>query len=69
MKTRNKALHDYSMQAIRIEPDSPTVIFWLVVALRKNGAIDMAKKHLESAKTRLFEEEYQELECRLRLPV
>ncbi len=64
-----KALHDYSMQAIRIEPDSPGIIYWLVVALRKNGAIDMAKKHLESAKTRLFEEEYQELECRLRLPV
>lgn len=64
-----KALHDYSMQAIRIEPDSPVVIYWLVVALRKNGAIDMAKKHLETAKSRLFEEEYQELENRLRLSV
>ncbi len=62
-----KALHDYSLHAINIEPDSPVVIYWLVVALRKNGAIDMAKKHLESAKARLLEEEYRELEERLKI--
>ncbi len=62
-----KTLHDYSMGAIKIDPDSPVVIYWLVVALRKNGAIEMAKKHLESAKARLLEEEYRDLEERLRL--
>lgn len=61
-----KTLHDYSMRAIKIDPDSPVVIYWLVVALRKNGAIEMAKKHLESAKARLLEEEYRDLEERLR---
>ncbi len=61
-----KTLHDYAMRAIKIDPDSPVVIYWLVVALRKNGAIDMAKKHLESAKARLLEEEYRELEERLK---
>lgn len=61
-----KSLHDYSMRAIKIDPDSPVVIYWLVVALRKNGAIEMAKKHLESAKARLLEEEYRDLEERLR---
>ena len=64
-----KALHDYAMRTVNIEADSPVIIYWLVVALRKNGAIDMAKKHLESAKARLLEEEYQELECRLKIAV
>ncbi len=60
-----KTLQDYSMRATKIEPDNTSIIYWLVVALRKNGAIDMAKKHLESAKARLLEEEYQDLERRL----
>ncbi len=64
-----KALHDYAMRVVKIDPDNPTVIFWLVVALRKNGAIDMVKKHLESAKARLLEEEYRELEQRLKIAV
>lgn len=59
------ALHDYSLNAINIEPNSPVVIYWLVVSLRKNGAIEMAKRHLESAKGRLLEEEYRDLERRL----
>ena len=61
-----KTLHDYSMRAVKIDPDSPVMIYWLIVALRKNGAIEMAKKHLESAKARLLEEEYRDLEERLR---
>ncbi len=62
-----KALHDYSMRAIKIEPDSTTIIYWLVVALRKNGSIEMAKKHLESARARLLEEEFRDLEYRLKI--
>ena len=53
------------MMAVSVEPDNPTVLFWLIVALRKHGAIDMAKEHLESARIRLLNEEYQELEERL----
>lgn len=64
-----KALHDYSMRAINVDPNSPAIIYWLVVALRKSGAIEMAQKHLESAKARLLEEEYQELEYRLKIAV
>lgn len=58
-------LYDFALKAINIEPNSPVVIYWLIVALRKKGAIDMAKRHLESAKERLLEEEYRELEERL----
>ena len=62
-------MHDYSMRAINVDPNSPAIIYWLVVALRKSGAIEMAQKHLESAKARLLEEEYQELEYRLKIAV
>lgn len=58
-------MHEYAMMAVNVEPDNPTVLFWLIVALRKHGAIDMAKEYLESAKMRLLREEYQELEERL----
>lgn len=57
-----QTLQDYSMKAVEIEPYNTAVIYWLVVALRKNGAIEMAKKQLETAKARLLEEEYRELE-------
>lgn len=57
-----KTMQDYAMEAVNIEPDNTTVIYWLVVALRKNGAVEMAKKHLDSAKARLLDEEYRELE-------
>lgn len=53
------------MLTVGIEPESPITIYWLIVALRKHGAADMAKKHLDSAKLRLLEEEYKELETRL----
>ena len=58
-------MHEYAMMAVSVEPDNPTVLFWLIVALRKHGAIDMAKEHLESARIRLLNEEYRELEERL----
>ena len=53
------------VESSSLVPDNPTVLFWLIVALRKHGAIDMAKEHLESARIRLLREEYQELEERL----
>ena len=59
------SLHDYATSAISVEPDNPSIIYWLIVALRKHGAADMAKEHLESAKTRLLKEEYLELEEKL----
>lgn len=58
-------MHKYATRAISVEPDNPSIIYWLIVALRKYGAADMAKEHLESAKIRLLAEEYQELEGRL----
>ncbi len=57
-----QAMQDYSMRAVELEPNNTAIIYWLVVALRKNGAIESAKKHLESAKARLLEEEYKDLE-------
>ncbi len=60
-----QTLQEYSMRAVELEPNNPVIIYWLVVALRKNGAVETAKKHLESAKSRLLEEEYQDLEHRL----
>ena len=58
-------LYEYAMMAVGIDSESPITIYWLIVALRKHGAADMAKRHLESAKLRLLEEEYRELETRL----
>ena len=58
-------LYEYAMLSVGIDPESPITIYWLIVALRKHGAADMAKKHLEAAKLRLLEEEYHELETRL----
>lgn len=57
-----KTMQEYAMEATNIEPDNTTIIYWLVVALRKNGAVEMAKMHLDSARARLLEEEYRELE-------
>lgn len=62
---RYDKLYEYAMLTVGIEPESPITIYWLIVALRKHGAADMAKKHLDSAKLRLLEEEYKELETRL----
>lgn len=64
-KKQYDKLYEYAVQAIGIDPESPITIYWLIVALRKYGAADMAKRHLESAKLRLLEEEYRELEARL----
>ncbi len=57
------------MMAVQIEPDNMRIIYWLVVSMRKNGAVEMAKKHLDSAKARLFEEEYRELERMLGIAI
>ncbi len=58
-------LYEYAMMTVSIDPESPITIYWLIVALRLHGAAEMAKRHLESAKLRLLEEEYKELEARL----
>ena len=58
-------MREYATMAVNVEPDSPTVLYWLIVSLRKHGAADMARVHLESAKKRLLDEEYKELEKRL----
>lgn len=58
-------LYEYAMLTVGIDPESPITIYWLIVALRLHGAAEMAKRHLESAKLRLLEEEYKELEARL----
>lgn len=60
-----RAIHEFSMLSLRVEPDSPLIIYWLIIALRKHGAADMAKQHLEAAKYRLLADEYRELEERL----
>ncbi len=57
-----QTMQEYSMMAVQVEPDNMKFIYWLVVALRENGAVDRVKQHLDSAKARLLEEEYRELE-------
>ncbi len=64
-----QTMQDYAMMAVQIEPDNMRIIYWLVVSMRKNGAVEMAKKHLDSAKARLFEEEYRELERMLGIAI
>ncbi len=57
-----QTMQNYAMMAVQVEPDNLKFIYWLVIALRENGAVDMMKKHLDSARSRLLEEEYRELE-------
>ncbi len=64
-----QTMQDYSMMAVQVEPDNLKFIYWLVVALRENGAVEMVKKHLDSAKARLLEEEYRELERMLGIAI
>ncbi len=62
-------MQEYSMMAVQVEPDNLKFIYWLVVALRETGTVEMVKKHLDSAKARLLEEEYRELERMLGIAI
>lgn len=57
-----QTLHDYAMLAMRLEPNNIRINYWLVIALRKNGAVELARQQLDAARARLFEEEFRELE-------
>lgn len=59
------AIHEFATMAIAVEPDNPSIIYWLITSLKKHGAGDMAKEHLESAKVKLLQEDYFLLEQRL----
>lgn len=64
-----ETVHDYASLLLRVEPNNPRFIFWLIRSLRKHGAMELAKSHLEHAKSRLLDEEYVELEGQLLAPV
>ncbi len=64
-----QTMQNYAMMAVQVEPDNLKFIYWLVVALRENGAVEMMKKHLDTAKACLLEEEYRELERMLGIAI
>ncbi|MCC8046972.1 MAG: hypothetical protein LIP12_16065 [Clostridiales bacterium] len=57
-----KTLHDYAAMAENVEPGCPNIIFWTIKAFWKQGAVTIARHHLEAAKSLLLAEEYQVLE-------
>lgn len=57
-----KELHEFSTLVSTVEPHSPMILFWLIVVLRKHGAMEMAKSQIEYARACLLKEEFMELE-------
>lgn len=62
-----KELHEFSTLVSTVEPYSPMTLFWLIIVLRKHGAMEMAKSQLDYARVTLLKEEYLELENRLEM--
>lgn len=54
-------INHYATRALTIMPENIRAHFWLIYAIYRSGAVEMAKGEVERAKTDLTEEEYDEL--------
>lgn len=54
-------IHQYATQALRIEPGNLRAYYWLIYAMHRQGATEMAKVELRTAEQNLTSEEYDEL--------
>ena len=59
-------VYQYAMQALQTEGGNLRAYYWLIYALYRQGATEMAKAELQSAKQNLIDEEYNELVQNLR---
>lgn len=56
----------YASESLEIEPGNMKAYYWLIVAMYKQGATEMAYSELKVAKHNLIPEEYEELVNRLK---
>lgn len=54
-------IHQYATQSLSIEPGNMRAYYWLIYAICRQGATELAKAELREAKENLTEEEYEEL--------
>lgn len=54
-------INHYATRALTILPENVKAHFWLICAIYRSGAVEMAKSEVERAKTYLTEEEHLEL--------
>jgi len=59
------SVHHFAAKALKYEPHSEDVYFWMIRSLVRIGHTEMARGELRMAQTRLFEEEYAALVKRL----
>lgn len=54
-------VHQYASQSLQIEPGNLRAYYWMIYALYRQGATEMAKAVLRTAEQNLTREEYEEL--------
>ena len=63
-------LHDYASRSVAVNPGNEQGYYWMAYAMKQMGVHEMAKAEMEVAKHYLTEEEYDELQEKLRkIPV
>ena len=60
------SVHHFSAKALKFEPHSEDVYFWMIRSLVRIGHTEMARGELRTAQAKLFDEEYDVLMSRLK---
>ena len=60
------SVHHFSAKALKFEPHSEDVYFWMIRSLVRIGHTEMARGELRTAQAKLFDEEYDVLMNRLK---
>ena len=60
------SVHHFSAKALKYEPRSEDIYFWMIRSLIRIGHTEMARGELRMAQTRLLSEEYAALVERLK---
>ena len=60
------SVHHFSAKALKFEPHSEDVYFWMIRSLVRIGHTEMARGELRTAQAKLFDEEYNVLMSRLK---
>ena len=60
------SVHHFSAKALKFEPHSEDVYFWMIRSLVRIGHTEMARGELRTAQAKLFDEEYNVLMNRLK---
>lgn len=60
-------IHDYALKVLEIDRGNVDTQYWLILAMKKLGAVEQAKRAFQSAKDVMTEEDYEDLRKRLTL--